>query len=148
MIEIALGSLLVAAAVMILMGAGDMLFPAPDLFPLLGFGGTAAIAGLGLILIVRGLFRLLRHRRGANYHWLRTTGLMWAALLLLIAFGIVIPALVQALNLVTIGGFPLGYYMAAQGCLIALVALAFVFAAKQERIDAEAGVVEDAADGC
>jgi putative solute:sodium symporter small subunit len=40
-------------------------------------------------------------------------------------------------------GFPLGFYMAAQGSLIAFVVMLFVFARQQDRIDREHGVAED-----
>jgi putative solute:sodium symporter small subunit len=40
-------------------------------------------------------------------------------------------------------GFPLGFYMAAQGSLIVFVVLIFWFAHRQNRIDAEFGVAED-----
>ena len=36
-------------------------------------------------------------------------------------FAFLVPCLVQALNLVDVLAFPLGYFMAAQGILIALV---------------------------
>ena len=40
-------------------------------------------------------------------------------------------------------GFPLGFYMAAQGSLIAFVVILFVFARKQDQIDREFGMAED-----
>lgn len=39
--------------------------------------------------------------------------------------------------------FPLGYYMAAQGSLIAFLVLIFWFCSKQEQIDRDFGVDED-----
>jgi putative solute:sodium symporter small subunit len=40
-------------------------------------------------------------------------------------------------------GFPLGYYMAAQGSLIAFVVMLFWFARKQNAIDEKHGVAEE-----
>jgi putative solute:sodium symporter small subunit len=40
-------------------------------------------------------------------------------------------------------GFPLGFYMAAQGSLIIFVILIFWFAKKQNQIDEEAGLHEE-----
>ena len=40
-------------------------------------------------------------------------------------------------------GFPLGFYMAAQGSLIVFVVLIFWFARTQDKIDREFGVAED-----
>ena len=47
------------------------------------------------------------------------------------------------LNNIVILGFPLGFYMAAQGSLIAFVVMLFWFARKQNAIDEEHGVAED-----
>ena len=40
-------------------------------------------------------------------------------------------------------GFPLGFYMAAQGSLIVFVVMLFVFARQQNRIDREYGYAEE-----
>ena len=40
-------------------------------------------------------------------------------------------------------GFPLGFYMAAQGSLIVFVVMLFVFAKQQDKIDRQHGVAED-----
>jgi putative solute:sodium symporter small subunit len=47
------------------------------------------------------------------------------------------------MNNIVILGFPLGFYMAAQGSLIVFVVLIFWFAARQNAIDEEFGVAED-----
>jgi len=142
MIEIAAGILVVAAAVVVLMGEGDTFLAAPDLYPLLGAGGTAAIAGLGVILVCHAVYRRMRRRRHGDQHWLRTTGLVWVALLIQLALAFAVPAWVEALNLIKIGGFPLGFYMTAQGSLVGLAILAFAAAARQDSIDAQEGVAE------
>jgi putative solute:sodium symporter small subunit len=51
--------------------------------------------------------------------------------------------LAPQLNGIVIAGFPLGFYMAAQGSLIAFVVLCFWNASGQNKIDEEFGVAED-----
>jgi putative solute:sodium symporter small subunit len=48
----------------------------------------------------------------------------------------------RELNQVTILGFPLGFYMAAQGSLIIYVVLIWVYARYMNRLDIEYGVAE------
>jgi putative solute:sodium symporter small subunit len=76
-------------------------------------------------------------------HWRRTTNLMLTHLAIWVFFGYVIHMFVNVLNKVVILGFPLGFYMAAQGSLIAFVGMLFLFAKQQDRIDREHGVAED-----
>ena len=78
-------------------------------------------------------------------HWRRTRGLMWMALVLWFIFGYLVHMFVIPLNAITIPrlGFPLGFYMAAQGSLIAFVLILFWFAWRQDRIDRDHGVAED-----
>jgi putative solute:sodium symporter small subunit len=76
-------------------------------------------------------------------HWARTSSLMWIMTALWIIFSFVIHMFVNQLNAITILGFPLGFYMAAQGSLIAFVVMLFVFAHRQDQIDREEGVAED-----
>ena len=75
--------------------------------------------------------------------WERTKGLMITTLAIWVFFGFVIHFFVFPLNEIFILGFPLGFYMAAQGSLIAFVILIFWFAARQDSIDREFGVAED-----
>ena len=58
-------------------------------------------------------------------------------------FGFVIPMFAGALNAIVILGFPLGFYMVAQGSLIVLVFMVFWFSRKQNAIDDEHGIGED-----
>lgn len=76
-------------------------------------------------------------------HWEKTRNLMFVMLGLWVFFSFIIHMFVTALNSVVILGFPLGYYMAAQGSLIAFVIMLFIFARKQNAIDEEFGVAED-----
>ena len=76
-------------------------------------------------------------------HWEKTRNLMFVMLGLWIFFSFIVHMFVNALNNIVILGFPLGFYMAAQGSLIAFVVMLFVFARKQNAIDEEHGVAED-----
>jgi putative solute:sodium symporter small subunit len=78
-------------------------------------------------------------------HWRRTTRLMLTHLAVWFFFGYVIHMFVRPLNSIVIPvlGFPLGFYMAAQGSLIVFVVMLFMFARQQDRIDREHGVAED-----
>lgn len=78
-------------------------------------------------------------------HWARTRNLMLAHLGVWFFFGFIIHMFVRQLNTITVPflGFPLGFYMAAQGSLIVFVVMLFVFAWQQDRIDRQHGVAED-----
>ena len=78
-------------------------------------------------------------------HWQRTTRLMLTHLGIWFFFGYVVHMFVNVLNKVTIPilGFPLGFYMAAQGSLIVFVVILFVFAKQQNQIDREHGYAEE-----
>ena len=79
---------------------------------------------------------------GARY-WARTSTLMWTMFTLWVIFSFVVHMFVEKLNAITILGFPLGFYMAAQGSLVFFVIMLFVFAKRQDVIDREEGVAED-----
>lgn len=79
----------------------------------------------------------------AARHWSRTSTLMWIMMFLWIIFSFVIHMFVDQLNTIKVLGFPLGFYMAAQGSLIVFVVMLFVFAKRQDTIDREEGVAED-----
>jgi putative solute:sodium symporter small subunit len=76
-------------------------------------------------------------------YWNKTRNLMLVMLGLWIFFSFVIHMFVEQLNTIVIFGFPLGFYMAAQGSLIAFVVMLFWFARRQNAIDEEHGVAED-----
>ena len=76
-------------------------------------------------------------------YWRKTSRLMWIILALWVLFSFIIPAFAVQLNSIVIAGFPLGFYMAAQGSLIAYVVLCFWNASAQNKIDQEFGVAED-----
>jgi putative solute:sodium symporter small subunit len=76
-------------------------------------------------------------------YWNKTSRLMWTILAFWFVFSFLIPAFAVQLNSIKIAGFPLGFYMAAQGSLISYVVLCFWNAHAQNKIDEEFGVVED-----
>jgi putative solute:sodium symporter small subunit len=78
-------------------------------------------------------------------HWERTRNLMLKHLGVWLFFGYIVHFFVVPLNAIKIPilGFPLGFYMAAQGSLIAFVVMLFLFAKQQDRIDREHGFAED-----
>jgi|TARA_B110000503_G_scaffold50759_1_gene82079 putative solute:sodium symporter small subunit len=74
-------------------------------------------------------------------HWNDTKGLMRITLAIWFFFSIVIFMFGHDLNSVKVPllGYPLSYYMTAQGSLAAFVILIFWFAGKQEAIDRKHG---------
>ena len=78
-------------------------------------------------------------------HWTKTTRLMLMHLGVWFFFGYVIHMFVVPLNkiIIPVLGFPLGFYMAAQGSLIVFVVQLFIIAKQQDKIDREFGVAED-----
>ena len=76
-------------------------------------------------------------------YWSKTSRLMWIIMGLWVLFSFVIPAFAVQLNEIRIFGFPLGFYMAAQGSLIFYVVVCFWNASAQNKIDKEFGVAED-----
>lgn len=79
----------------------------------------------------------------AAAYWRRTSGLMWLMLAIWLFAGFAVHLFAPSLNSIHVLGFPLGFYMAAQGSLIIFVVQLFWFAKAQNRIDEEFGVAED-----
>ena len=76
-------------------------------------------------------------------YWTKTSRLMWIIFALWLFFSFVIHMFAVQLNAIKFLGFPLGFYMAAQGSLIAFVVLCTWNAIAQNKIDEEFGVQED-----
>ncbi len=72
-------------------------------------------------------------------HWEKTKGQMIIPMLLWFFFCYVVFMFGESLNSVSFLGYPLAYYMSAQGSLIAFVVILFWSANKQEKIDEEFG---------
>ena len=75
-------------------------------------------------------------------HWEKTKFHTIITLLIWLFFSIIIFMFGHDLNSYTFLGYPLAYYMSAQGSLLAFVILLFWFANKQEAIDKEFGFQE------
>ncbi len=75
--------------------------------------------------------------------WAKTKGLMYICLAIWAVFGYIIHLFVGPLNNIVIFGFPLGFYMAAQGSLIVFVVLIFLYSYRQDAIDRAHGVAEE-----
>lgn len=81
--------------------------------------------------------------QGEDRYWSRTSTLMWTMFVIWLIFSFGIHFFVNQLNTIVIAGFPIGYYMAAQGSLIVFVVMLFIFAFRQDAIDREEGVAEE-----
>ena len=75
-------------------------------------------------------------------HWEKTKGLMMLTLGIWFIFSIVIFMFGESLNNGSFLGYPLAYYMCAQGSIVVFVVLIFWFANRQEKIDEEFGFAE------
>ncbi len=72
-------------------------------------------------------------------HWEKTKGHMIITLAIWFFFSTVIFMFGAEINSASFLGYPLAYYMTAQGSLLAFVLLIFWFANRQEKIDEECG---------
>jgi putative solute:sodium symporter small subunit len=131
MAEIILGLVAILAAAAVASGLTDGLVPFP-----LGHGAIGTALLLAVILLLRGFYRLAKRRGHANPYELRSMGLAITIAGITIATVLVIPSLSETLNLVTVAGFPLGLYLMGQGTLVLFAALLFIYAVRQNRIDA------------
>jgi putative solute:sodium symporter small subunit len=103
---------------------------------------------------MRAIVRECRHARNwevpsmsmksdGEAYWHETRKLVFTAIAVWAVFSFAVHLFAVPLNGITILGFPLGYYMAAQGSLIVFVILIFWFCAKQEKLDRDHGVSEE-----
>jgi putative solute:sodium symporter small subunit len=76
-------------------------------------------------------------------YWSATRALMFFMLFLWFVFSFGVHFFVRDLNTIVFLGFPLGFYMAAQGSLIAFVLMLFWFASAQDSVDRKYDVAED-----
>jgi putative solute:sodium symporter small subunit len=137
MIEIALSLVMLAAAVLAHLGFAEGLIPIP-----IGLI-TIALAAPGLIFACHGVFRVLLKRGAESRHWIRVNGLMWLMLALTACIAFAIPLFAPAFNAFKLAGFPLGFYLAAQGAPILLVILLFTFSSHADLVDEQEGARED-----
>jgi putative solute:sodium symporter small subunit len=78
-----------------------------------------------------------------SLHWVKTRNLMIIHMVIWFIFSYVVHWIAPELNRVRFNDFPLGFYMAAQGSLVAFVVQLFIFNWQQERIDREFGMAEE-----
>ena len=76
-------------------------------------------------------------------HWRRTKSLMIVTLSIWFIFSFVVHWFASSLNAVTFAGWPLGFYMAAQGSEVIFVLTLFWFVRAQDKIDSECGFAEE-----
>jgi len=76
-------------------------------------------------------------------HWKKTRTLMIIHLSIWFFFSFIVHWFAKGLNGITFMHFPLGFYMAAQGSLLAFVIQLFVFVKQQDKVDREFGMAED-----
>jgi putative solute:sodium symporter small subunit len=81
----------------------------------------------------------------SQFHWRRTKALMFMTLGLWFVFAIAVQIFVVPLNLVIVPylDLPLGFFLTAQGSVIAFVVISFWFARRQDRIDRDHFIVGD-----
>jgi putative solute:sodium symporter small subunit len=75
-------------------------------------------------------------------HWQRTRRLMIIHMVIWFIFSYLVHWYATELNAAKFIGMPLGFYMAAQGSLVAFVVQLFVFSWQQHKIDVECGMAE------
>ena len=76
-------------------------------------------------------------------HWRKTTNLMWTHLAIWFFFGYVIHFFAPALNKIVILGFPLGFYMAAQGSLVIYLAIIWYYNRRMRQLEKEFGIDDE-----
>jgi putative solute:sodium symporter small subunit len=76
-------------------------------------------------------------------HWAETQRLTYIMLGIWAFFSFFIHMFATSLNGIKILGFPLGFYMAAQGSLIVFVIQLFWFAKAQDKVDRKYGMAEE-----
>ncbi len=75
-------------------------------------------------------------------HWQRTRTLMIWHMIIWFIFSYLVHWFATDLNAIKFLDFPLGFYMAAQGSLIAFVVQLFIFSWQQHKVDVECGMAE------
>jgi putative solute:sodium symporter small subunit len=76
-------------------------------------------------------------------HWAATQRLTYIMIGIWAFFSFFIHMFSPTLNGIKILGFPLGFYMAAQGSLIVFVVQLFWFSGAQDKVDRKYGMAED-----
>ena len=135
-LEILVGFGIVTAALASVARVLEGLVPLPALGP----GTAGVVVTLGSALMLDGV--LGRMRMGASdarTRKLRATGRAAWTVFATIAIVLAAPAFTRPMSVVSIAGFPLGYWFVAQGAAILLVILAFRHTARSEELDDSSG---------
>ena len=77
------------------------------------------------------------------YYKKRCRLLLFVGLATLIAATMIVPYFAPLLDGYKLFGFPIGFYLTAQGSIIICIGLVFWHVAKQNRADREFGIMED-----
>ena len=85
----------------------------------------------------------MNEKDNVQAHWAETSRLTYVMLGIWAFFAFFIHMAAGTLNGVKFLGFPVGFYMAAQGSLIVFVVQLFWFAKAQDKIDRKYGMAED-----
>jgi putative solute:sodium symporter small subunit len=131
-VEAVLGVLIMAIAVALSFGAAGLFVPLPP--P--GLGPTLALAAAGATVVAHGMAGRAASSAvpGAASRWRAAT-----YALLAVTAAAALPLVVDVLDLVIVAGFPLGYFLAAQGLLVLFATVAFHAAQSLDRLDARDG---------
>lgn len=76
-------------------------------------------------------------------YWHQTVRLMGILMILVGSAALLLPLFTDALNLMIILTFPIGFYMCAQGAIFLGIIAVFWYANRQETIDRRSGAIED-----
>lgn len=79
----------------------------------------------------------------ADQHWRKTRRLTFILILLWICLTFGVTWFARSINEVVILGFPLGFYMAAQGALVIYLLIIWWYNRQMKKLDAEYGVEDD-----
>lgn len=79
----------------------------------------------------------------ADLHWRKTRRLTFVLIVFWIVITFGLTWFARTINEVVILGFPLGFYMAAQGALVLYLLIIWWYNRKMKKLDAEFGVEND-----
>lgn len=77
----------------------------------------------------------MKSEKTTDRHWRRSRRLMWLTLALWLLAAVALPLAVNQLNLFRAAGFPLGFFVVAQGAAVLATMLTFLLVWRQEAIE-------------
>jgi putative solute:sodium symporter small subunit len=138
-LEAAIGLLIMVAAGLLAGGAASAIVPVAPA----GLGANLVLAGTGATIAAHGMTGRFAQRSS-----LIAAG-RWRALfyvLLVLTLAAALPMAVELLDLFSMAGFPVGYYLAAQGLLIVFAMIAFRASYHLEETEPDAAEMTTAGD--